>query len=174
MGASQQVMLAQNIVSGAVGTAVVTTAASAYSNRSSNFWFGARFTVGGANITLTDVAWAVTATYSGTRNFSLWNYNSSGAYAVMTTGVINLSGIAVGNYQYGAATPQVLTSGLDYLVALDDLDGSAGTADVQAVTFTSAISAIYAVYATQTTPAYGDWLSNSNGFTYGGVNFKAY
>lgn len=98
------------------------TAATMGSNRS-NFSgnLGFRFTVGAANMTVTDLGrWRFTGN-TGTHLVEIWTNDAS---AVLVASVsVDMSSGTIGEWKYASISPVVLTAGLTYNVVAEEANG---------------------------------------------------
>lgn len=84
---------------------------------------GFAFTVGAANITVTDIGRWVISGNSGTHLISLCSGTDGGPPTTLASLTVNTSGATSGAYLYGSITPVTLTAGVTYYIFSDELNG---------------------------------------------------
>jgi hypothetical protein len=130
-----------------------------------NGWVGCKITVGGANITVSQLArWVISG---NSAVHALHIRDSAGAVVVVTS--VNNSGAPAAAYLYAACTPTVLTAGQVYYIMSEEANGGDSFYDGDTtVTSVAAVTVENSVYSLSGTGvpsvAYGA------GFSYGPLN----
>lgn len=84
---------------------------------------GFKFTVGAANVTVTDLGRWVISGNSGMHLLSLCSGTDGGAPTTLGSVTVNASGATIAAYLYGSITPVTLTAGVSYYIFSDEVNG---------------------------------------------------
>lgn len=166
--AQKSIFFAQNKNPATAGsTAFITTpSGSSTPHAGFNGWVGCGFTVGGSNITVTDLGRWVISGNSASHDLTIMD----GSGAILVTATINTSGLSVG-YNYVSCTPTVLTAGNTYYIMSLETSGGDQFYDIGTVTSTAAGTIITSNYAFFGGPPL---TASSGSVSYVPVNFKYY
>jgi hypothetical protein len=130
---------------------------------------GVEVTVGGSNITVTDVGrWVI----SGNSQMHTITIQTTGGSSVVA-GTVNTSGAMAGQFLYVAVTPTVLTAAGTYWIGSSETNGGdQWYDDGSVITVTAAATAPFSAYNNGGGCPGAPSINTGGGASYGPVNFK--